>query len=202
MEKIKCPSCKKKIPESSEVCPKCYFLIKPETTYSSKPRARAIITNKEDLFKLGMQAMRNKDYHKAIECWENLSRTSPNNISVLENLSAAYLQVNRTSDAEECIKKALKVNPNDAGEWEMLGSIYVIKVAEGEGLNTVKKSITCFQKALELNPLKHVLILQVAAGFFALRDLESAKKNVVQYIKLCPNDQDGKIFYNQKPQDK
>ena len=30
MEKNKCPSCKKKIPANREVCPKCFFLLKPK----------------------------------------------------------------------------------------------------------------------------------------------------------------------------
>ena len=64
----------------------------------------------EELFKIAYDHLKNKNYSKSIELFNKILNHFPENLSVLKNLLHAYAFSGDFHNAENTIKKVLKLN--------------------------------------------------------------------------------------------
>lgn len=104
------------------------------------------------------------NYQKAIKNLEKCDEILPNNTSVLFEFSKNYLLLNKTFEAKEYVKKALKEKPNNI--W-MLSHLVEIYKKERD----FKNAIEVQKKIVTMNPSKRE---GLAYLFLQNRDYESA----------------------------
>ena len=67
----------------------------------------------EELFKIAYNHLQNKNYSKSIELFNKILSHFPDNLSVLRNLLHAYTFSGDFHNAENTIKKVLKLNEKE-----------------------------------------------------------------------------------------
>ncbi len=83
------------------------------------------INNKAEFFnKKAMEYARNKAFDKAIASWQEAVLLNNNDPDYHNNLSAAFLQLNKFQEAAECLEKVIKVYPLYPTAIIRLGGLY------------------------------------------------------------------------------
>ncbi|ETR72650.1 MAG: TPR repeat-containing protein [Candidatus Magnetoglobus multicellularis str. Araruama] len=85
------------------------------------------------------------DYQSAIQLYEELLRKRPGNISVLNNLSAAYFQTGNIIDSRDLLCKVVEQFPQNGLAWNNLGKMY-------RETGQIDWALDCFQKATKCDP--------------------------------------------------
>ena len=82
-------------------------------------------------------------YADAVEAWEFVRKVTPDNVTVLRNLSAAYYFLGRHDDAASSLQRALEVRPA-AATYTNLGTIRFFQ-------GRYNDAVAAFEKAVELS---------------------------------------------------
>ena len=77
----------------------------------------------DELFKIAYDHLQKKEFEKSTQLFEKLLNDYPDNLSILRNLSHSYAFSGAFKKAEECIKKIIKNNPDEAFAYQFLASV-------------------------------------------------------------------------------
>jgi tetratricopeptide (TPR) repeat protein len=77
------------------------------------------------LYNQGLDAVKNNDYVKAVDLFQQASDTDPHNADVLNQLAHAQRKTGKLDDAIENYWKALKIRPDFAEAREYMGEAYL-----------------------------------------------------------------------------
>jgi Flp pilus assembly protein TadD len=146
-----------------------------------------------DLYReVGVVYFRLAQYNDAIDSWETGLRYAPNDPSLLNNLSVAFLQKGRVEEAALAAQTALTVDPNMPQALNTLGQAYMAK-------GDVERAVQYFLRALEREPdvaarywnvaialdqaKKYDMALQYANTYASLERDPAARQRAAQFLE-------------------
>ena len=77
----------------------------------------------DELFKIAYSHLQKKEFEKSTQLFEKLLNDYPDNLSILRNLSHSYAFSGAFKKAEECIKKVIKIKPDEPFAYQFLASV-------------------------------------------------------------------------------
>ena len=77
----------------------------------------------DELFKIAYGHLQKKEFEKSTQLFEKLLNDYPDNLSILRNLSHSYAFSGAFKKAEECVKKIIKIKPDEPFVYQFLASI-------------------------------------------------------------------------------
>ena len=77
----------------------------------------------DELFKIAYSHLQKKEFEKSTQLFEKLLNDYPDNLSILRNLSHSYAFSGAFKKAEECIKKIIKIKPDEPFAYQFLASV-------------------------------------------------------------------------------
>ena len=77
----------------------------------------------DELFKIAYGHLQKKEFEKSNQLFEKLLNDYPDNLSILRNLSHSYSFSGAFKKAEECIKKIIKIKPDEPFAYQFLASV-------------------------------------------------------------------------------
>jgi len=95
----------------------------------------------------GLKYYKNGDFLTALESFKRASRLSPLNSYVWANLGKTYFRLKDMERAKSTFYKAIKSNPYEAINYEMLADIY-----RSGSMNDKIRAVNYLERARELNP--------------------------------------------------
>jgi tetratricopeptide (TPR) repeat protein len=119
-------------------------------------------------------------YDRAIEIYKQAILNSPNDGSLLVNLSAASCALGRNQEAITIGKRAVKMDPTDSKLWNRLGYIYC-------AMGKFDEAISCFVKATELAPQVGAHWESLAISYSIIERLDESKRLIGAARKLAGN---------------
>ena len=119
-------------------------------------------------------------YDRAIEFYKEAILNSPEDGSLLINLSAACCALGRNQEAISIGKRAIRMNPTDAKIWNRLG---YIDCAMGK----FDEAISCFTKAAELDPRDAAYQKSLAISYSIIQRIDESKRLLGIARKLAGN---------------
>ncbi len=96
-------------------------------------------------FELGLKALEEAEFNKAIEILSEIAIDNPEKYEVWINLGICYLETARPDLAVEAFERAVKFNSNQAEGFYLLGTA---RGASGD----IDKAAECYRHALEIEP--------------------------------------------------
>ncbi len=96
------------------------------------------------------QALKNGKYPAAIEHYEWLLKTQPDNVVALNNSAWTYQQVGNTQAALESAERAHKLKPGDSAVTDTLGWILVEKGDTARGIELLQSAVAADPDAQEI----------------------------------------------------
>jgi tetratricopeptide (TPR) repeat protein len=124
-------------------------------------------------FRLGM-------FNDAIISWETGLRYAPNDPSLLNNLSIAYMQTGRYDEAAAAAQTALAGDPSMPQALNTMGQIYLLK-------KDYKKAVEYFLKALDREPDVPARYWNVALAFEQAKRIDKAYEYAQKYAAMEPD---------------
>ena len=95
----------------------------------------------EELFKIAYNHLQNKNYNKSIELFNKILKHYPENLSVLRNLLHAYAFSGDFHNAENTIKKVLKLNEKEPYVYQFYASILKNQDKIDEMINLIEEGL-------------------------------------------------------------
>ena len=77
----------------------------------------------DELFRIAYSHLQKKEFEKSTQLFEKLLNDHPDNLSILRNLSHSYAFSGAFKKAEECIKKVIKIKPDEPFAYQFLASV-------------------------------------------------------------------------------
>jgi len=115
-------------------------LVKSSAAAKSKP-GRAAIFESIAWTELGIDALDNQDYDKAIHAFKESIRLTAGVAVAWSNLGVAYMDSNRYEDAIKAYQEAIRLKPGLAGAWSNLGIAYSHSGHEDEAIKALQEAI-------------------------------------------------------------
>lgn len=165
---------------------KCY-----ETVLWSNPQQADEIeeTFSKSFFKKCVKFNEEKNFEQAIICLEGLSVLAPGSANVQFQLADSYYKYNKTkayddSDllerAENAVKTGLKIKPEDAAAYFLLGEILVRK-------GNLREAIRQYQQAVKFEEKEDLYWIEMAVAQEKVGDLSSAIISYNQVLSFDSN---------------
>ena len=123
-----------------------------------------------------------KQFHYAIERYENVARKKPTLADIYRKLGMCYEQINQVEKAETAFLRALELNPNDSGALNYLGYWWA---DEGRNLD---EAIELIKRAVELKPDNGYYADSLGWIYFKIGEINNAVIWLEHAILLAPND--------------
>ena len=95
----------------------------------------------EELFKIAYSHLQNKNYSKSIELFNKILTHYPENLSVLRNLLHAYAFSGDFNNAENTIKKVIKINEKEPHVYQFYASILKSQDKIDEMINLIQEGL-------------------------------------------------------------
>ena len=96
----------------------------------------------EELFKIAYSNLQNKNYSKSIELFNKILTHYPENLSVLRNLLHAYAFLGDFNNAENTIKKVIKINEKEPYVYQFYASILKSQDKIDEMINLIEEGLS------------------------------------------------------------
>ena len=96
----------------------------------------------EELFKIAYSHLQNKNYSKSIELFNKILAHFPENLSVLRNLLHAYAFSGDFHNAENTIKKVLRLNEKEPYVYQFYASILKNQDKIDEMINLIEEGLS------------------------------------------------------------
>ena len=77
----------------------------------------------DELFKIAYDHLQKREFKKSTQLFERLLNDHPNNLTILLNLSHSYAFSGAFEKAEECIRKIIKIKPDQPFAYQTLASV-------------------------------------------------------------------------------
>ncbi|MFC1742417.1 tetratricopeptide repeat protein [Candidatus Riflebacteria bacterium] len=143
---------------------------------------------------LGMLYSKTDRMSKAIETWKEVCKRDENNIQALNNLANAYLKERNFQEAIVCLKKLVKLKPENGGIWNALGYTLIDQKQE------LEYGKFCVDKAIALDPSNHAIYLDSLGWYyFRVGKLPEARKLIKRALDILEISNEGKsseIYYH------
>ncbi len=136
--------------------------------------------NLEKIFKSAVENHQKNNLEAAINLYNKILETDPNNSTVYYNLGLAYDEKKYFDDAIKYYKKVIEIDPNFLSAHFNLGIIY-------KKLGEVEKEIICYEKTISINPNHSKANNNLGLAFKKLGEYSKAKKYYETAIKADPN---------------
>lgn len=130
--------------------------------------------------------MNKKDYHGAIDLFNDALTLDPKKEQILNNIGVCYLSLQKPDDAIIYFKKALDISKTNYLTYTNIGTAYQVK---GEYLY----AIDAFSKSLELKPDNILTLISIANIASLLKDYHRVIDAYEKVLKLNPNMQEVKL---------
>ncbi len=101
----------------------------------------------QELFKKGVENYKNKNFSKAKEIFEKVLNNNSKNFSILENLSLVYHELKMYSEAENTLKKIIKLGKKDIRIFNFLFKV----LKEQDKMDELEEFINLGIKEVNLN---------------------------------------------------
>ena len=101
----------------------------------------------QELFKKGVENYKNKNFSKAKEIFEKVLNNNSKNFSILENLSLVYHELKMYSEAENTLKKIIKLGKKDIRVFNFLFKV----LKEQDKMDELEEFINLGIKEVNLN---------------------------------------------------
>ena len=98
----------------------------------------------DELFKIAYSHLQKKEFKKSVQLFEKLLKDYPDNLSLLRNISHAYAFSGAFKKAEECIKKIIKIKPDEPFAYQFLASVL-------KNQDKIKEMVEIVNEGLEKN---------------------------------------------------
>ena len=98
----------------------------------------------DELFKIAYSHLQKKEFKKSVQLFEKLLKDYPDNLSLLRNISHAYAFSGAFKKAEECIKKIIKIKPDEPFAYQFLASVL-------KNQDKIKEIVEIVNEGLEKN---------------------------------------------------
>ncbi len=118
--------------------------------------------------------------NEAITAWQTGLRYAPNDPSLLNNLSVAFLREGRFDEAEQCVRTALTLSPHMPHLLNTLGEILMIK-------NKPEEALQSFLAAIEYGPDDPSRFWNAALAYERTGRYDMAYQYANQYAVMVPN---------------
>lgn len=133
-------------------------------------------------FENALELMRQKHYAEAATMLQTMTQTYPELSGPYLNLGIAYLRTDRTTEAEQAVRKALDLNPSNAQAYDLLGLIH----REAGSFTAARQD---YEQALKLDPLFADVHLNLAILLdLYLGQPQSALEHYERYQQLAGAD--------------
>ncbi len=103
-----------------------------------------------------------------------------NHAAALADLGALYLQTNKLSEGEACLKKSLLINPNQALVLNNLGTVY-------SNAHQFEDAVAYYAKAVELNPNYADAFSNLGLNQYSLSQFSEAEQSFNKALSLSPH---------------
>ena len=165
--------------------------VKPNTTarITHELEKRPVMTKDEkDLAKVrGKRLFKNDDLDGAVEQYEKILKSDPNNIIVLSDLGVAQYYQGKMKEAEATLKAALNIRPKDAYCLAVLGVVNCKQGKYDDAIDVLKRSIA-------IQPANHEAYNFLGVTYLQKGDLEAAQEALLKAVEL--NSDQGEAHYN------
>ena len=121
----------------------------------------------------------------AIGAAQKFLALNPGDVDVLNQLAEVYINKNNLSAAEETIKKAIAVKPNNSASSKLLAKLYTIKAATDPA--SCALALEQISKALVANPNDIALLIYRVKVYSNQHDIKKANEAIDIAINLSPN---------------
>lgn len=125
-------------------------------------------TNKlQTLYQIGLNYYQEKDYERAIECWEGAVFFDPENHRAFSYMGLAYCEMGRIDDGIRYFEKSLEIDPEYSKGWNFLGNAYKER---GE----LFRAINAYEKAQAADPEDPSIRYNLAMTCFEVMEYDQA----------------------------
>jgi len=126
--------------------------------------------------------------NKAINLAQEILRVDPSNIAALNILTGVYINMDNLPAAEETVKKALAIEPDDPVACQLLVRLYRIKAAKNPSVatNNLNLAMEQLQKGLVSNPDDIMLLAEEAQIYSARGNKPKAQQIITRAIAISP----------------
>ena len=134
----------------------------------------------EDIFKSAVVHHSKKNFLKAKELYENLLKTNPENLAILQNYASLLSQTKEYKKAEDIFKKCLNIKPKDPLLLYNYGKLF-------HDQKIYDKAISFYNKSFESNPKNDMSQYNIGNIYLTQGKLESAIENFKRAVKINPS---------------
>ncbi|MFX0010011.1 MAG: tetratricopeptide repeat protein [Candidatus Hermodarchaeota archaeon] len=182
MGKIICPSCKKKIPDTSTVCPKCFLPVRKESKQqqaSVEPFRNPLDIGSNPEHQAMLRAMFEKTgWYRVEETLKSPYRNKETTYKFIEGIN--LLEQMKLNEALNYYKKVIKNNANRVDLWNNLGVTL-------KALHDNNQAFKCYEQALKINPQYYIGWYNKGGLYFDLEMYEDAIESFNKALDFNPN---------------
>ena len=126
-----------------------------------------------------------QDYSHAIDKYNAALKIDPNCFLCYYKLARVYYAIRDLGSCVSCLEAAIRLNPKWSLPYEALGNVYL--KSKGYFPNRLEKAVENYKKAIELEPSKIELHLNLAQCFEDKDEKEKAEKLYEAILKIDPS---------------
>jgi len=133
------------------------------------------------LYASGVKAMKQGNYHAAVEFLETSTARDPHNSSAFNDLGRAYLSLNELPQAVVALRKATEANPEDPFAFNNLGLALMRQ-------RKFDEATVAFKKQLEINPQDRFVHPNLGRLYLRTKEYEKAVAELEIAVQAAPDD--------------
>ena len=135
----------------------------------------------KNLYNSGMEFTKNKQFQKALDCYNKILKTTPNDVETLYKKSIALENLCKYDKAIECYDVILKIKPDYTDVLHSKGQVLA-------KLSQYDKAIECYDTILKINPEDTNALYTKGNAFFELNQYDKAIECYNNVLKIKSED--------------
>jgi tetratricopeptide (TPR) repeat protein len=141
----------------------------------------------EDIFKLGLEALKNRKFHVAIACFHDVIQRDPKNAEAYYYRGLAYDGKGDHEKAAKDFSEAARLNPkHPLGFADKTVSGYISWGLDSKNKRDYENAIKAFDEAIRLNPMDPETFNNRGVAFAGKRAYDRAIKDFTEALRLKP----------------
>lgn len=137
-------------------------------------------------FERGLEYFQKNNFEKAEIEFLHALELSPNRPSILVNLSATLIKLERWVEAENICAKLIKITPDDVEGLINLGTCQINN-------NKLSLALSSFDSAIEIDPKSSIALCNKGNLLYEINNLSDAKNCFVEALKINPASEESLI---------
>lgn len=137
-----------------------------------------------------LQHVKKGENDLAIKLAKEYLTSNPNDITAINVLTEAYINKDDLSSAEDTVKRAIAIQPNNPWSCRLLVRIYRIKAAESPDVKSknLTLALELTERCLASNPDDIWVLSEVAQIYSEQGDKVKANHMIDSALRIAPND--------------